>query len=101
MLTAPINKWDKAVPLGNGLLGGLLWGEGQTIRVSLDRGDFWDLRTPAAIHEKGFTYANLQKFVHEQNVGEISRLADAPYNHCTRTKLLAGRLEIILDPRGR
>ena len=84
VLTAPINKWDKAVPLGNGLLGGLLWGEGQTIRVSLDRGDFWDLRTPAAIHEKGFTYANLQKFVHEQNVGEISRLADAPYNHCTR-----------------
>ena len=29
------------------LLGGLLWGEGQTIRLSLDRGDLWDLRTPA------------------------------------------------------
>ena len=98
MLRAPVDKWDEAVPLGNGLLGGLLWGEGQTIRLSLDRGDLWDLRTPAAIHEKGFTYANLQKLVREQNVGEISRLTDAPYNHPTPTKLPAGRLEIVLDP---
>ena len=24
-LEAPINTWDEAIPLGNGLLGGLLW----------------------------------------------------------------------------
>ena len=29
-LTAPITSWDEAIPLGNGLLGGLLWGEGGT-----------------------------------------------------------------------
>ena len=98
VLTAPVDKWDEAVPLGNGLLGGLLWGEGQTIRLSLDRGDLWDLRTPAAIHEKGFTYANLQKLVREKNTGEIGRLTDAPYNHPTPTKIPAGRLEITLDP---
>jgi alpha-L-fucosidase 2 len=98
VLTAPVDKWDEAVPLGNGLLGGLLWGEGRTIRLSLDRGDLWDLRTPAAIHEKGFTYANLQKLVRERNAGEISRLTDAPYNHATPTKLPAGRLEIVFDP---
>ena len=38
-LTAPITTWDEALPLGNGLLGGLLWGEGGTLRLSLDRGD--------------------------------------------------------------
>ena len=43
-LSAPITSWDEAVPLGNGLLGGLLWGEGTTIRLSLDRGDLWDER---------------------------------------------------------
>ena len=26
-LAAPIASWDEAIPLGNGLLGGLLWGE--------------------------------------------------------------------------
>ena len=39
VLAAPVTTWDEAIPLGNGLLGGLLWGEGRTIRLSLDRGD--------------------------------------------------------------
>ena len=43
-LAAPITTWDEALPLGNGLLGGLLWGQGQTVRLSLDRGDLWDER---------------------------------------------------------
>ena len=45
VLMAPINSWDEAIPLGNGLLGGLLWGDKNTIRLSLDRGDLWDERT--------------------------------------------------------
>ena len=98
VLSAPITTWDEAVPLGNGLLGGLLWGEGNTIRLSLDRGDLWDLRTPPAIHEKGFTYENLQKLVREKNQREISRLFDDPYGHPTPTRIPGGRLEITLDP---
>ena len=98
VLAAPITTWDEAVPLGNGLLGGLLWGGGDTIRFSLDRGDLWDLRTPPAIHEKGFTYENLQKLVREKNQREISRLFDDPYGHPTPTKIPGGRLEIVLDP---
>ena len=45
VLPAPITSWDEAIPLGNGLLGGLFWGEKNTIRLSLDRGDLWDERT--------------------------------------------------------
>ena len=45
VLQAPIKTWDEAIPLGNGLMGGLLWGENNTIRLSLDRGDLWDERT--------------------------------------------------------
>mgnify|MGYP001554554130 FL=1 len=39
LLKAPVTTWDEAIPLGNGLMGGLLWGENNTIRLSLDRGD--------------------------------------------------------------
>jgi alpha-L-fucosidase 2 len=85
-LTAPIRSWDEAIPLGNGLTGGLLWGENNTIRLSLDRGDLWDER-PAA--EPGWwkkrTWAKGGDW-------------DAPYNGVTPTKLPAGRLEITLDP---
>jgi hypothetical protein len=45
-LVAPIATWDEAIPLGNGLTGGLLWGQDRTLRLSLDRADLWDLRTP-------------------------------------------------------
>ena len=38
-LAAPIATWDEAVPLGNGLMGGLLWGGDSTLRLSLDRGE--------------------------------------------------------------
>jgi alpha-L-fucosidase 2 len=97
-LAAPIATWDEAIPLGNGLLGGLLWGEGTTLRLSLDRGDLWDDRTPPAIHEPGFTYANLVRLVKAGDRREVGRLFDAPYNHPTPTKIPAGRLEVDLDP---
>ena len=41
-LAAPVNHWDEAVPLGNGTVGVLLWGETNLVRLSLDRGDLWD-----------------------------------------------------------
>ena len=47
VLAAPVRSWDEALPLGNGLLGGLLWGEAGTLRLSLDRGDLWDERPHA------------------------------------------------------
>ena len=49
-LSAPIKSWDEAIPLGNGLMGGLLWGGDNVVRLSLDRGDLWDERPH---HEPG------------------------------------------------
>jgi alpha-L-fucosidase 2 len=85
-LAAPIRTWDEAVPLGNGLMGGLLWGEGNLLRLSLDRGDLWDER-PAVEPEwwKKRTW---------NRGGDW----DGPYNGATPTKLPAGRLEITLAP---
>ncbi|NIK78749.1 hypothetical protein FHS15_003895 [Paenibacillus castaneae] len=40
----PIDRWDEALPLGNGLLGCLVWGNGEPIRLSMDRADLWDTR---------------------------------------------------------
>ena len=37
--------WDEAIPLGNGMLGALIWKKrNNRLRVSLDRADLWDLR---------------------------------------------------------
>jgi alpha-L-fucosidase 2 len=98
-LTAPIATWDEAIPLGNGLMGGLLWGEGNLIRLSLDRGDLWDERPAPGDPLSRFTYAQLTKLVAETNNAEIARIADAQgYDQKHPTKIPAGRLEITLDP---
>jgi alpha-L-fucosidase 2 len=62
-LMAPIDTWDEAIPLGNGLQGALIWGEGGTLRLSLDRGDLWDERPAPGNPLAGFTNAKLIQMV--------------------------------------
>lgn len=40
----PLPRTHTGVPLGNGLLGALVWGEGRVLRITLARGDLWDHR---------------------------------------------------------
>ncbi len=86
VLDAPIKNWDDAIPLGNGLTGGLLWGEGSTIRLSLDRGDLWDGRP----HSEAGWWKKL--------TWKVGGNWNEPYAGRTPTKLPSGRLEISLDP---
>jgi alpha-L-fucosidase 2 len=97
VLDAPITTWDEAVPLGNGLLGGLLWGEKNTIRLSLDRGDLWDER-PGGEKEwwKRRTYALGKQLVDQKKYEAVREFWDNPYKGTTPTKLPAGRIEIVL-----
>ena len=93
-LQAPIEKWDEAIPLGNGLTGGLLWGGGNEIRLSLDRGDLWDLRTHPGFTTPGFTYETIRRMA-------LAGLADSLNKQYARandypTKLPGCRLVITL-----
>ena len=99
-LKAPIKTWDEAIPLGNGLLGGLLWGEDHTLRLSLDRGDLWDERPSKRFLEvrDRFNWATMQRLVAENRMAEFNDIFDSNYEYdAPPTKLPAGRLEITLD----
>jgi len=100
-LRAPITSWDEAIPLGNGLLGGLLWGEDHTLRLSLDRGDLWDERPSKRFLEvrDRFNWSSMQQIVAGDRMAEFNDVFDSNYD-CDGppTKLPAGRLEITLDP---
>ncbi len=100
-LAAPVTTWDEAVPLGNGLLGGLLWGGGSTVRLSLDRGDLWDERPAKGVRWDDFNYATMIRLVAEGKNGELNAIFDRPYSDAHPTKIPAGRLEIDLDPSQR
>ena len=92
-LPAPIQTWEKGIPLGNGATGGILWGGGTTVNLSLDRGDLWDLRTPQIYKRSDWNYATLQHLFNTGDEKQIHTLFDAPYGDLAYpTKVPAGRL---------
>lgn len=87
-----IKRWDEAVPLGNGRIGCLIWGEGEELRFSLDRTDIWDRSRALNTELPEFTYKHLVHLAREGNTEEIRRIFDAPYYHPVPTKLPAGKI---------
>jgi len=92
----PAVVWDEAMPLGNGLLGALVWGDGQPLRISLDRTDLWDLRPVPEFHTKEYSYKTMRRWVKEGRLADLHRLYDRPYGNPGPTKIPAGRIELTL-----
>lgn len=90
----PATVWDEAVPLGNGILGALLWGDGAPVRVSLDRTDLWDLRPVPEYHSEEYNYRTMRQWAREGRIADLLRVYDNPYNRTAPTKIPAGRIEL-------
>ena len=72
--TGLARSWDEGVPLGNGLLGALVWQKGSSLRLSLDRADLWDLRHNAAYqNDPNYSYAGLLRLAAEGRWDEARR----------------------------
>ncbi len=92
----PAMVWDEAMPLGNGLLGALVWGDGRPLRISLDRTDLWDLRPVPEFQGKDYSYRTMRQWVKEGRLADLHRLYDKPYGNPGPTKIPAGRIELTL-----
>jgi alpha-L-fucosidase 2 len=86
--------WDEALPLGNGILGALVWGDGAPLKISLDRTDLWDLRPVPQFDSKNYSYATMRQWVSEGRLADLHALYDHPYGNAGPTKIPAGRIEI-------
>ncbi len=98
-LAAPITRWDNALPLGNGLNGGLLWGEGRELRLSLDRGDLWDERGNEDSKSPKRTFATMLETIEKRDQETFSRYFDNVYTNSPWTKIPGARLVMKL-PEG-
>ncbi|MBI2422835.1 MAG: glycoside hydrolase N-terminal domain-containing protein [Candidatus Hydrogenedentes bacterium] len=94
--STPAMVWDEALPLGNGLLGALVWGDGQPLKISLDRTDLWDLRPVPEFHTPEYDYATMQQWEAAGRYEELKKLYEEPYHRPGPTKIPAGRIEIDL-----
>ena len=90
-LSAPIVRWEDALPLGNGQAGALVWGGGDTLRLSLDRADYWHLSTNTVFENPAFNWTNLIVYA-ARDVEERKRIFEGRVGDST--KLPGVRLEL-------
>jgi alpha-L-fucosidase 2 len=78
-LTQPklAGRWDEALPLGNGLVGNLVWQRDNKLRFSLDRADLWDSRPMTDIDK--LTFGMIREQVAKKDYAIIQQLGDVPY----------------------
>lgn len=87
-------RWDEAVPLGNGVLGALIWQKGDHLRFSLDRADLWDMRPMKGLHRKEFSYQWVIGQVNKKDYTPVQQYFDAPYDRePAPSKIPGGALE--------
>jgi alpha-L-fucosidase 2 len=99
--TALARQWDEAIPLGNGVVGALVWQKGTKLRFSLDRADLWDLRPVREFETPQFRFSWFFRKVLEGDYGSVQQLSDVPYERDPApTKIPAGALEFELTGLG-
>ena len=93
-------RWDEAMPLGNGMLGALIWSKNDKLRLSLDRADLWDERN-AMPDLNQYNFKWVQQQVDKKQYEIVQRTLDAPYETKPYpTKLPAGAIEFNISDFG-
>ena len=97
---APV-EWTDGLPLANGSMGALIWGDGQPLCLTLDHYGVWETRTPWPGDDPEFNYRNLRRLFEAGRIEEMEAIAlrrrnqrftDEPPPHPSRLSL--GRLEL-------
>lgn len=95
------SHWDEAVPLGNGMVGALIWQKADRIRFSLDRADLWDLRPTHEFNNPNFNYKWVCEQVKNGDYGPVQKMLDEPYDtYPGPSKIPAGALEFDINLLG-
>ena len=92
--TGAAKAWDEAIPLGNGMIGALVWQKSDRLRFSLDRSDLWDERPMKGLHRAEFSYQWVYEQVKKKEYKIVQDYFDAPYDReAAPTKIPGAALE--------
>jgi alpha-L-fucosidase 2 len=92
--------WDEGIPLGNGMLGALIWEKEGKLRFSLDRADLWDLRPTANLDHKNWTFKWVIDRWKNNQYQEVQQMFDLPYDRDPGpSKIPAGALEFNISAK--
>ena len=94
-------SWDEAIPLGNGMVGALIWQKDNKLRFSLDRADLWDLRPMENLDKPEWKYSWVQEQWAKKRYSVVQEMFDAPYDrNPAPSKIPGGALEFDISSLG-
>ena len=76
VLDGEIKKFDEAIPIGNGVIGALIY-RSNPLRVSVDRNDVWDLRDVEWRNRDNFNIKHQMELIKEGNYQELRKSFNA------------------------
>lgn len=88
-------RWDEAIPLGNGITGALLWQKDGKLRLGLDRTDLWDLRPVPQFESPDYSFRFLcEQVLKKKSMEPVYRIIDErTAKDAAPTKIPAGAIE--------
>ncbi|NVK53062.1 MAG: hypothetical protein HWD85_09020 [Flavobacteriaceae bacterium] len=94
--------WDEAIPLGNAIVGNLIWQKEGKLRFSLDRADLWDLRPMENIDFDKWKFQNVYEHWKSDEYIKVQEVFDVPYDNLPApSKIPAGALEFDIKALGK
>lgn len=95
-------SWDEGMPLGNAVIGSLIWQKGNNLRFSLDRTDLWDLRSIDSISGTNNRFSWVKEQVEKGDYLPVQKKYDHPYDELAApSKIPGAALEFDLGTIGK
>ncbi len=97
------STWDEGIPLGNGVIGALIWQKEDALRLSLDRVDLWDTRPAAGMDSLStYNFAWIAQQVDKGDVWPVQMRYDMPYDtSACPSKIPGGAIEFNISGLGK
>ena len=96
----PLPRTHTGILQGNGLLGVMIWGEENVLRITVNRADFWDRRGGKPWVD-GMSYANIRRLREagdEEGLRALFEQGETATGQPERPSLLpCGRIELVLE----
>ncbi|MDN5202156.1 hypothetical protein QQ008_12300 [Fulvivirgaceae bacterium BMA10] len=84
------DRWDEAIPLGNGMVGALVWKKDGKLRFSLDRADLWDLRPMENLNTPEWKYSWVYDQWKKNDYEPVQEKFDVPYDRSPAPSKIPG-----------
>lgn len=88
--TALAKSWDEGIPLGNAVVGSLVWERDSMLRMSLDRIDLWDLRPTDSLSGDNYKFSWVKEQIEKGDYLPVQKKFDWPYDNSAAPSKIPG-----------